>query len=152
MALEFARERAQDLWGEIIPLLIEHKAEIAHYPDIELDPDVAAYNACEDVDLLRCYTARMNGALIGYACFFVKRNMHYRRSLQALQDVLFVSKPHRHGRVGYKLIRFAESSLQLERVQVIFQHIKVNTPETIALFRKMDYEPVDVIMAKRLDR
>lgn len=150
--LTFQRERSADLWAEIMPLLIEHKAEIAHYADIELDPDQLAYNACEMMGMLRCYTARLNGELIGYACFFVKHNMHYQQSLQAVQDVLFVTKPHRHGRVGYKLIKYSEEQLQFEGVQVVYQHLKWNRPETIGFFHKLGYEDVDLIVAKRLDK
>lgn len=146
------RERAHTLWPEIMPLLIEHKEEIAHYQDIELDPDIDAYNTCDMMGMLRCYTARLNGELVGYACFFVKQNMHYQGSMQAVQDVLFVTKPHRHGRVGYKLIRFSEEELRKEGCQVCYQHLKCNRPETIALFHKMGYEDIDLIVAKRLDR
>lgn len=146
------RERSSDLWPEIMPLLIEHKDEIAHYQNIELDPDQLAYDQCEMMGMLRCYTARLNGVLVGYACFFVKHNMHYSKSLQAVQDVLFVTKPHRHGRVGYRLIKFSEEQLQSEGVQVVYQHLKCNRPETIMLFHKMGYEDIDLIVAKRLDQ
>ncbi len=148
----YRRERAHDLWPEIMPLLHEHKEEIAHYPDIELRPDVDRYNMVEDKGALLCCTARIHGALAGYAIYFVDWNLHYSGSLQANQDVLFVTKPHRHGRVGYGLIRFSERELQLLGVQVMYQHIKVKTPETIVLFQKMGYEPMDLILTKRLDR
>jgi len=146
------RQYAPDLWTEILPLLHEHKEEIAHYPDIELAPDVEAYNHAEGAGVLRCYTARVNGALMGYAVFFVKRNMHYRHSLQAVQDVLFVTKSHRHGRVGLQLIRYSEEQLRAEGVQVVYQHLKLAIPQTIALFHKLGYEDIDLIVGKRLDR
>ncbi len=150
--LTFQRERSTDLWPEIMPLLMEHKKEIASYDDIHLSPDMDAYDRCEAMGMLRCYTARLNDRLIGYACFFVKANMHYRESLQAVQDVLFVTKPHRHGRVGLKLIRHSEYELMCEGVQVVYHHLKCNRPETIALFHKLGYEDIDLIVAKRLDR
>ncbi len=156
--LTFQRERSEDLWIEIMPLLHEHKDEISHYPDIELDPDVGTYNQCEEIGMLRCYTVRQSfltvpgTELIGYAIFFVKPNMHYKNSLQAIQDVLFVTKPHRHGRVGYRLIKYSEEQLRDEGVQVVYHHLKCNRPETIALFHKLGYEDIDLIVAKRLDR
>jgi len=150
--LTFQRERAHDLWDTIMPLLQEHKEEIAHYQDILLNPDQPAYEQAEDRGLLRCYVARLNGELVGYAIFFVKRNMHYRDSLQAVQDVLFVTKPHRHGRVGLKLIQYSEDQLKTEGVQVCYHHVKVSTPDTVALFHKLGYEDIDLIVGKRLDR
>jgi GNAT superfamily N-acetyltransferase len=146
------RERAHDLWVEILPLLHEHKEEISAYQDIALNPDIDRYNAVEESGHLRCYTARLAGLLVGYAIFFVDFNLHYSDSLQANQDVLFVTKPHRHGRVGYRLIRYSEEQLQAEGVQVCYQHLKTNRPETIALFHKLGYTDIDLIVAKRLDR
>lgn len=150
--LTLQREKAYDLWSEILPLLHEHYLEITAFPDIPLDPDIDTYNQCERLGMLRCYTARLNGDLIGYACFFVKANMHYRTSLQAVQDVLFITKPHRHGRVGLGLIRYSEDELTKEGCQVVYHHLKTNRPETIALFHKLGYEDIDLIVAKRLDR
>lgn len=148
----YQRERAQDLWGEIMPLLIEHKDEIAAYPDIPLDPDIEAYNAIEADGALRCYTARLAGVLVGYAVFFLRHNLHYRSSYQAVQDVLFIQLAHRHGRVGFGLIRFSERELKAEGVQAVYQHIKTKTPQTIALFEKLGYAPIDLIMGLRLDQ
>lgn len=147
----YQREPAQTLWSEILPLLHEHKEEIAHYPDILLDPDVDGYNFAEYAGLLRCYTARVNDGLVGYGIFIVRWNMHYRQSLQAVQDVLFVTKPHRYGRIGLGLIRFSERELTAEGVQVVYHHLKVSTPQTIALFHKLGYEDIDLIVGKRLD-
>jgi len=146
------RERAHDLWPEILPLLHEHKEEISAYPDIALNPNIERYNEVEELGKLRCYTARLNGALVGYAIFFVDFNLHYSDSLQANQDVLFVMKSHRHSRIGLGLIRYSEAQLQAEGVQVVYQHLKTNRPETIALFHKLDYTDIDLIVAKRLDR
>jgi len=150
--LTFQRERAIDLWEEILPLLVQHKAEIAHYPDIVLDPDIPTYEALDAQGHLRAYTARSGGKLVGYAVFFVRYNMHYRQSLQALQDVLFVDLAVRHGRVGLRLIEYAEDRLRDDGVQVILHHVKVNTPATVQLFLRLGYEPIDQILGKRLDR
>jgi GNAT superfamily N-acetyltransferase len=152
MSTSYQRETAPALWPEIMPLLIAHKDEISNYPDIALDPDVEAYHEIEARGCLRCYTARLAGALVGYAIFFVRHNLHYKASLQAVQDVLFVMKEYRHGRVGLGLIQYATEQLRAEGVQVEYQHLKMKTPDTIALFHKLGYEDVDLIVAKRLDR
>ncbi len=150
--LTLQRERAQDVLPEMLPLLHEHKEEIAHYADIPLDVDEQRYINTDLMGLLRCYTARMGGDLIGYAVFFVQPNAHYKSSLQAVQDVLFVTKPHRHSRAGYALIRHSEEALRAEGVAVCYHHIKVSTPQTIELFKRLGYEPIDLILGKRLDR
>ena len=148
----YRRERSHDLWAEIMPLLHEHKEEIANHADIALAPDVARYNEVEDIGKLRCYTARMAGVLVGYAIFFLDYNLHYSGSLQANQDVLFVSKTHRHGRVGIGLIWFTERELKAEGCQLVYHHLKTKRPEIIALFHKLDYVDADLIVSKRLDK
>jgi hypothetical protein len=81
--------------GEITPLLQAHWEEIAHYKDIELAPNVEAYAKLEAAGILHCYTARVAGALVGYFVTTVVPSLHYRGSLQAHQDVLFVLPEHR---------------------------------------------------------
>ena len=133
-----------------MPLLQAHWREIAHYQDIELKPDVETYARLQAAGQLRCYTARDSGRLIGYVVFFVRPNPHYATSLQAHQDVLFVALDYRKGMVGVRLIRFAEQRLKAEGVQVIYHHAK-RTNKVGELLKRLGYELVDEIYAKRLD-
>ena len=147
----YARETFAGIRDEVMPLLDEHYLEVAHYKDIPLDVDFAAYDAVETAGMFRVYTARTGtGALVGYAAFFVRSNGHYRGSLQAHQDVLFML-PGSRG-LGGELIRYAEEQLRAEGVQVVYQHIKVATPRTAALMVRLGYQAVDTIFAKRLDQ
>lgn len=113
----FGRERIIEVFGEIKPLLEMHWVEIAHYPDIALDPDYDHYVQAERKDMLRIFTARLGHELIGYAIYFVMPGLHYRKSLQAQQDILFLLPQHRKGRLGLRLIRHADE--QLDRKSVV---------------------------------
>lgn len=132
-------------------LLRRHWHEIAHFPDIPLSVDWEAYEGVEATGKLRAYTARADGELVGYAAYFVNRNPHYKSSLQAFQDVLYVAPEHRKGRIGYKLIAFADAQLAAEGVQVTYQHSKV-VHDIGAILERQGYELVDAVYAKRLDR
>lgn len=148
--MNFKRERAHDVIQEMLPLFEKHYIEIAHFKDIPLDPDFETYMKMEDAGILRVYTARNEqGVLIGYAVYFLKHNLHYKSSLQALQDIIFIDPAHRG--VGAKLIIWCDRELKKEGVQLVCQHIKVATPHTIALFKRLGYEEIDVILGKRLD-
>lgn len=148
---KFQREKAQDVFKEMAPLLRRHYGEIAHYKDIPLDPDFDTYFKMEDAGILRVYTARDEvNRLVGYAVYFIKTNLHYRSSLQAIQDVLFISADVR-GMFGAKFIIWTENQLKKENVQVVFQHIKITTSKTVDLFKRMGYVPIDLILGKRLD-
>lgn len=144
-----AREPIQTLWTEIVPLLYAHWREIATWQDIELNPDLDSYEALEEAGMLRVYTAREDGKLVGYAAFFVRTNMHYSDSLQAQQDVLFLAPSHRKGTTGIRLIQRAEEELAKEGVQVVYHHVKVAHDFGPVLERK-GYKLVEKIYAKRI--
>jgi GNAT superfamily N-acetyltransferase len=148
--LVYQRERVSDLWNEAGSLLEKHWHEIAHWKDIVLDPDIGFYAAGEAAGLIRCYTARDGDNLVGYVVFFVRHNPHYRASLQAVQDVLFLLPEYRSGMAGVRLIREAERYLASEGVQVVYHHVK-RTNKVGELLVRLGYEIVDEIYAKRLD-
>jgi GNAT superfamily N-acetyltransferase len=149
--MKFRRETAESLFIEVKPLIYLHWREIAHYKDIELDPDWEKYKSLEDYsDVVRVYTARTEEhKLIGYAVFFVNYNMHYQQSLQATQDILFVHPEYR-GRGG-KFISWCDEQLKAEGVQAVYQHVKKNH-NFGKLLERLDYELVDLIYARRLDK
>jgi hypothetical protein len=159
VSLQFQREAFDSFYPEALPLLALHKNEISAYPDIELNVDVERYREMETCDILRIYTARMpleerglsNGnELVGYAVFLVAPNPHYAESLQAVQDVLYVSPCHRGGRAGIGLVRFSEVQLLKEDVVVIYHHVKKKHPMLGKLLAKEGYEPIEDIFAKRI--
>jgi GNAT superfamily N-acetyltransferase len=147
----FQREQAAALWDEILPLLEAHWREITHYPDIALDVDRALYEKLDSMGMLRCFTARVDGRLVGYAAYLVKANLHYRQSLQANQDVLYLAPEYRRSRIGSHMLLYADEQLRAEGVQVVYQHTKL-AHDIGPVLQRLGYEPVETIYAKRLDR
>lgn len=148
----FARESLATFLDEALPLLYDHWREIAKYQDIELKPNLPFYYRSEEAGCLRVHVLRVNGALVGYGVYIVGPNPHYSDSLQAVQDILFVRKDHRLGRLGIKLIEFSEQLLREEGVQVIHQHAKLEHPALAQILQRRGYTAVDVIYSKRLDQ
>lgn len=176
----FAREPfTSQLLAEMLPLLEAHWKEVAHFPDIPLEVDASAYHAAESAGALRIYTVRDRRtdqpcdhaceftqpygwvpeadcpvhdvpSLLGYAAYFVRPSPHYRSSVQAAQDVIYVS-PAARGSTGARLIRFADDELSSEGVQAVYHHVKL-AHNWGKMLERMGYEPVDIIYAKRLDR
>jgi L-amino acid N-acyltransferase YncA len=149
--LAFERERMDDVFAEIQPLLKLHFAEIAHYADIPLDPDYRRYRRMEEAGALRVFTVRVLGALKGYAIFCVAPSLHYQGSLQAVQDILYLDPEEREGRLGLKLIQYADGELKAEGVQVVVQHIKA-AHDFSPILKRLGYELQDYLYTKRLDR
>ena len=120
------RESLHPFWEDALPLCERHWQEIAHWHDIPLVPDTEAYERAAAADMLRIYTVRgTDGALYGYAMFFVRHNVHYRTSIQAVQDVVFVAPEFRQGTLGMRLLKFAEVDLRQAGVQVVHHHQKL---------------------------
>lgn len=146
--ITFQREAVADVIEEIKPLIALHWREIAHYQDIPLDPDWDFYSRNHTI---RVFTARDNGTLVGYSVFFIAPNRHYKTSIQAVQDILFLHKDYRHGKIAYRMIKFCDCELKAEGAQVVYQHVKA-AHDFGPLLGLLDYELVDLIYAKRLDK
>ena len=147
---QFARESVATVLAEIGPLLQEHWQEIAQYPDIPLSPDLEQYHFAEACGQLRIFTARLKGELIGYAIYLIAPALHYSKSLQAKQDVLYLKPEHRKSFTGMRLITFADESLRKDRVQVVFHHVKA-AHNFGPLLERMGYELSELIYSRRLD-
>lgn len=134
-------------------LLRAHWAEIAYFPDIPLEPDWDAYADAEARGALRIFTVRVAGELVGYAVYFLKNNPHYKSSLFAAQDILYLAPEHRGARTGAHLILFADTYLRSIGVQVVCQHSKARRDIDIGpLLKRLGYELMDTVWTKRLDR
>jgi len=146
----FSIESAQDHFYEAMPLLREHWKEITHWKDIPLEPDIDGYKQIEDAGMLRCYIARSAGQMVGYAVFFIRTNLHYKSSKQALQDVIYIDPQFRG--IGLKFVDWCDQQLRADGVQVVFHHFKNKRDFGVILESKLNYELIDVIYGRRLDR
>ena len=153
-SVNFSVESIDQVVVEIAPLLEKHWEEIAHYKDIPLDPDFDRYYQLAYARLLHIYTARLEpegnnkGKLIGYGIYIVQNNMHYKSSLQAVQDILFVDPKYRG--FGRKFILWCDEKLKEQGVQAVYHHIKAEH-NWGKMIEGLGYELVDLIYARRLD-
>lgn len=150
-ALTLQQETFADVIDEARPLLVEHWQEVAHYQDIPLAVNEPGYQRIDAAGLLRIYTARRCGVLIGYAAFLVDFNSHYSGSKQAKQDVLYVEQSSRGAFVGIRLLKFSDAALAAEGVQVVYHHVKLSHPALGVLLKHQGYEPIETIYGRRLD-
>lgn len=154
--LSFARESLDECRDEIIPILRnEHWEEVGHYKDIPIDMQWETYARLEEMGKLRCYTVRgvTNEAhegtvLMGYAFFVVDNHLHYKNTLVAAQDILYVRKPYRG--IGRSFLSWCEARLIEEKVVTVTQHIKpwFNWGP---MAEELGYEVAETIYTKRLD-
>lgn len=146
------RESLAVLWDELMPLFVRHYDEISANKDIPLEPDVDGYRYAEENGALRLFVARSEGRPIGYAMYFVRRNLHYRSSLQALEDIIFMVPECRGTGLGIELVNYADEQLKAEGVQVVYHHAKIAHPQLgNMLVKRCGYRPIETLYMKRLD-
>lgn len=149
--LTFAIERFSDVYGELLPLLHEHYGEISTHKDhgVPLDPMVEVYKAREADGSLVMVIGREAGEIVAYFVCFVAPGLHYRTCLTCSPDIFFVRPDRRNGRVGLRMFKFLEAELRRRGVKRWAVGSKVEH-DASALFRFMDFEPVETTYEKWL--
>lgn len=143
---------SDSLWSELMPLLERHWHEVAHYRDVPLNPNREAYAKIAAAGMLRIYTARGDGRLIGYLACILAPSLHYAPHTFAAQDVLFIDPAYRGARFGASLITFAHRRLREDGVTMLMQHSKHRSDINIGpLLHRLGYEHMDDIWCIRLD-
>ena len=127
--IKFAVESYYNVLLELRPMLEQHWAEISWYQDeVPYDPDWDRYAKMADAGMLHIVTARDEGKLIGYYISLLTAGMHYRSTVYAMNDVLFVDPEYRGGTVAYRMFKYAFEQLKAAGAQIITIHMKTDAP------------------------
>jgi hypothetical protein len=147
--VSFQREFIRELnIEEFAPLYDHQNSETGHFKDMKVEPELAMYQRAEDHGALRLFTVRDNGKLIGYQSFVVTRGRHHAHTMQAQQDLLYIS-PDRRG-FGLKFIKWCDEQLKAEGVHIVHQHV---TPffDFGPMLKRVGYELSHYIYIRRLN-
>jgi GNAT superfamily N-acetyltransferase len=134
---------------ELEAIFPEHYEELCITKDYPCEPDWDAYRRMSEAGLVRCITCRADKKLIGYIVFIITPHLHYKSCSTAIEDVYFVSKEYRKGRIGIRLFQYAEKVLKERGVNRIVMHTKVHLDNT-KLFEYLDYKLTDKVFTKML--
>jgi hypothetical protein len=132
------------------PLWEDHYEEIARFKDIPLNPDLSVYARADAGGTLRIFTCTLGDELCGYQVFFVAPNPHYKESLQAVQDILFLDATVRQGLTGYKFIKWCDEQLKADGIQIVFQHVKLSN-DFSPILKRLGYEEHEKVLSRRLN-
>ena len=139
-----------EMLAEAQTLFDEHYEEIARNKQVMvLKPDEETYRKAEEMGTIFILSARQNDVLIGYSVNFVSNHLHYADLKLAQNDLLFISKEHRGGRVGLRLIKDTENHAKSLGCELMLWHCKPNTPLNEILPR-LRYGVQDVIYSKEI--
>lgn len=129
MPITYQQDFFVNIRKDLEHLAFQHWEEVeAGHSDLELDPDWEAYEVLEGEGALKVFTARDDGNLVGYFLVVCQKSLHYRDSIFAYNDAVFVSPTHRRSGVGAELIKVAEKWLKEDKISVLVINTKVDKP------------------------
>lgn len=129
MTITFQQEFMATAEREMRALIEDHWREIAlNQERIKLNPDWEAYAELDASGVMKIFTARDDGALVGYFVVFCRRHIHYVDHIFAHNDIIYLRPEYRRGMVGARLIKFAEKCLADDGVSVLLINTKAHKP------------------------
>ncbi len=148
----FQRESPSAIMQEVVPLLERHWEEIAWTKELSgLDPDYSVYRALEAAKAIVCVTARHQGALVGYAVYFVRFHAHYQRIKWAVSDIYWLAQEHRGKTLGFRLFQHAEAELRKDGVRVMHTTGKTAHPQAKRLLEALGHTEIEWGFGKVLE-
>lgn len=148
---EIRESNVGEMLAQAEQLFADHWDEIALNKQVMvLKPDTARYEAMDKAGCLLILAAfDQAGALVGYSVNFVLRHLHYADLCTASNDLLFVAKEHRQGRLGLQLIRATEARAKDMGARLVLWHAKPNTP-LAEIMPRMGYGVQDIIFSREV--
>ena len=132
------------------PLFQEHYEEIALRKDLmELRPNWPMYDALDQSGSLFIYLAMQGDVCIGYSMNLVANHLHYADLKYSQNDVLFIKKEFRGGRIGLRLMKVTEEHAKSLGCKVMLWHAKERTT-LAALLPRLKYGVQDIMFSKEL--
>lgn len=150
MGIEIKREPLRDNIGIVIDLVKKHYEEVTLHKEIKkLDPDWDRYLKLEALSQFVFLTARDDGEMVGYCSMFVMPHIHYKDTLCATNDAIYLLPEYRKTDVGPKLIGYAEKIAKVMGCQHIVWHIKYGYDFSPLMYRN-GYEDEEKCVGKVL--
>lgn len=150
MQISYQVESFKDLRDEIDDLWLSHYKEIARHQDkIALSPDYDRYMELDQAGVLHIVTARDESKLVGYFFSFVMPNLHYKEHLMSMNDLLYILPSHRKGRIGTKMLQYAEETLKEMGVTKMMINVKLANDFGV-LLERLGYVAIERIYERML--
>ena len=132
------------------PLFEEHYEEIARNKQVmKLKPNYQMYEALNSTGWLFIYVAMQDDVCIGYSMNIMMHHLHYADLRIAQNDILFVKKEFRGGRLGLRLLKVTEDHARSEGCKLMLWHAKENTA-LAKLLPKLKYGVQEIMYSKEI--
>ena len=131
--------------AEALTLAEEHFDEVAP-GSVPLCLNHQQFEWMDANNVLHIVTARDEGKLVGYHFTICKTHLH-RNVLAGYVDAFYISPEHRNGRVGMRLMQYAEDTLKRRGVQWIYSGSK-HVKDVGRLMEHLGYAPIETVYLK----
>jgi len=130
-------------------LLDLHYEEISLIKEFPLNPQWDIYEKMDEAGKVKVILCKEENEIIGYIVFFISNHLHYADCLIAQEDIYFLKKEYRAGRVGLKMFKFAEEYLRSINVDMVKYSTKVHADKS-SLFEYLEYQNTEKVFTKML--
>jgi hypothetical protein len=130
-------------------LLDLHYEEISLIKEFPLKPQWDIYEKMDEAGKVKVILCKEEDEIIGYIVFFISNHLHYADCLIAQEDIYFLKKEYRTGRVGLKMFKFAEEYLKSINVDMVKYSTKVHADKS-SLFEYLKYQNTEKVFTKML--
>jgi len=144
----YQEESYAQVVDEIQPLIKSHWKEIASCKDkIKLNPNFNMYKTMNELGILRIFTVRDFGKLVGYFIVMCQPHLHYSDHVYAMNDIIYIDPEYRGSTIAFKLLRSVEKRLKKDGVSVLMINMKVYAPFD-RLLEKLNFENTERVYSK----
>lgn len=149
--LIFRRESYSSMIDGIKTLLPSHWRELArNRDDIPLDPDYDMYRRADAAGMIMALAARLDGALVGYAIYFVRPHHHYKGATWAVSDIFWLHPDYRNLGNGKALFEAVEQELRNIGCTVCHTTLKADHPAAAYVLEALGHTKIELGYSKRL--
>ena len=115
----------------------------------ELDPNWDLYEVMDANGSYHLFTARVDGVVVGYAGFFLKRHIHY-DLIQAAQDIIYFT-PSARGFDSYRFISYCDEQLAKLGAESVYHFVKADPKLDFSpLLRRLGYKHYEQVFHRPL--
>lgn len=123
--IQFKKEEGRSFFYEAQDLFKKHYDEIAERQDvIKFEPNVEKYAELYEKGWIEVHTVRDDERLVGYAVWMVFPHLHYKSSVTASSDILYLAPECRKGFTGIQFLRWTTQEIKKRNPQRILFHVK----------------------------
>lgn len=146
--ITYQEEKYADFINDSLPIFKIHWEELANHKDIRpLDVDHARYIQFNNMGVLKVFTVRDEGKLVGYFMCTLAISLHYKTWLYAAPDVYYLLPEYRKKGIAPIMFKEYEAWLKDIGVRCIIMQDKI-THDHGKFFKQLGYTPVETMYEK----